>query len=358
MSTTPAGVAEGFKGATETTFQNLFDAGALNEKPTDAGRFDRPEPKATQPNPAELAAQVAPEPNEVEALAAEQPVKAVAAEADEGPEYASLEEYLTQAKLDPQAFQALPVTVKIDGETRQVPLSDVIKSFQLEGHVQNKSQELAQQQRVFEQERDAAINLYRQQLTNAQNLGQLAQAQLMGEFNQINWTQLRQTDPVQWTVLQQDFNNRSAAINQHLREVAAASEAQSQELQKQQAALLPKEREKMLEARPEWRDPAKFESDRKVMTSYAKQLGFNDAELNALADHRYMQVLHDAAQFRALQASNPETLKRVRAAPQMARPGTRIQRDPKAVAKQQAMERFNKDPRNIDAQTAFFETLL
>jgi hypothetical protein len=355
MSTTPAGVAEGFKGATEATFQSLFEAGAINEQPTDAGRFDRPQ--ATQPNPAEIKEQQAPEPNEVEALQPEKAAK-VEAQADEGPEYTSLEEYLTQAKLDPQAFQALPVTVKIDGETRQVPLADVIKSFQLEGHVQNKSQELAQQQRVFEQERDSAISLYRQQLGNAQTLGQLAQAQLMGEFNQINWTQLRQSDPVQWTVLQQDFNNRSAAINQHLREVAAAQEAQSVQLREQQAALLPKEREKMLEARPEWRDPVKFESDRKVMSSYAKQLGFNDAELNSLADHRYMQVLHDAAQFRALQAANPETLKRVRAAPQMARPGTRTQRDPKAIAKQQAMERFNKDPRNIDAQTAFFETLL
>ena len=180
----------------------------------------------------------------------------------------------------------------------------------------------------------------------------------MGEFNQINWAQLRQTDPVQWTALQLEFNNRSAAINQHLREVAAAQEAQSRQLQEQQAALLPKEREKMLEARPEWRDPVKFEADRKVMSSYAKALGFNDAELSSLADHRYMQVLHDAAQFRALQAANPETLKRVRAAPQMARPGTRTQRDPKTVAKQQAMERFTKNPRDLDAQSAFFETLV
>jgi hypothetical protein len=338
---------------TEANFQSLFDSGAL-EGATDPQRFEREEPRAIKPNPAEIAQAKQPEPSEVEALQPEQPE----AEEPEAPQYNSLDEYLAQAKLDPQAFQSLPVTVKIDGETQQVPLADVIKSYQLEGHVQKKSQEIANQQRQFEQERDAAINLYRQQLTNAQTLGQLAQQQLMGEFNQINWAQLRQSDPVQWTALQMEFNNRSAAINQHLRDVAAAQEAQSQELQKQQAALLPKEREKMLEARPEWRDPAKFEADRKVMASYAKNLGFNDAELSSLADHRYMQVLHDAAQFRALQAANPETLKRVRAAPQMARPGTRTQRDPKVIAKQQAMERFTKNPRDLDAQSAFFETLV
>jgi Arc/MetJ-type ribon-helix-helix transcriptional regulator len=349
--TTQTGVASLPQNAQESQFQNLFDAGAFEPTPPKTpppGEQSREPPRTVQESPAELAAR------EQEERQQQQP----AAEEGEGePQWASLEEYLTHAKLDPQAFQTLPVTVKIDGETRQVPLADVIKSYQLEGHVNNKSIELSNQQRQFETERDTAIALYRQQLAQAQNLGQLAQAQLMGEFNQINWTQLRQTDPVQWTALQLEFNNRSAAINQHLREVAAAQEAQQQQLQQQQAALLPKEREKMLERVPEWRDVAKFDADRQVMSSYAKSLGFNDAELNAIHDHRYMAILHDAAQFRALQAQNPEILKRVRAAPPMARPGTRTQRDPKAVAKQQAIERFNKNPRDLDAQAAVFEAL-
>lgn len=333
--TTPPGVSQTLpQNAQEEKFQSLFDEGAFDSKaapPADDQSQGEPEPLARAEAP-----QTEPE----------------------GPEYESLEDYLTHAKLDPEAFQALPVTVKIDGESRRVPLSDVIKSYQLEGHVNNKSIELSNQQKAFEGEREAAIGLYRQQLTNAKALGDLAQAQLMGEFNQVNWNQLRQTDPVQWTALQLEFQNRSGAINQHLREVAAAQEAQSEQLRQQQAALLPKERERMLERVPEWRDGAKFEADRKVMSSYAKQIGFSDAEMAAIFDHRHMQVLHDAAQFRALQASNPETLKRVRAAPQMARPGTRTQRDPKTVAKQQAIERFNKNPRDLDAQTALFETFV
>lgn len=337
MSTTPEGVTQAI--ASEDQFQSLFDKGA----------FDTPPPREEAKGTEDLATdQPEPEPK----------VKAKAEPAeDEGEEYDSLEDYLAAAKLDPTAFQSLNVTVKVDGESRKVPLSDVIKSFQLEGHVNNKSIELSNAQKQFEQEREAAIGLYRQQITNAKALGDLAQAQLMAEFQQINWTQLRQTDPVQWTVMQQDFNNRSAAINQHLREVAAAQQTQEQDLRNQQAALLPKERERMLETHPEWRDPAKFDTDRKAMSAYAKQLGFSDAELAAIHDHRYMQVLHEAAQYRALQASNPETLKRVRAAPQMARPGTRTQRDPSVVAKQKAIERFNANPRDLDAQTALFETL-
>lgn len=333
--TTQAGVEP------EDQFQSLFDAGAFEPG---TNELAQPEAETSEPEGETEPAKVAPE-------------KPAKVEAEEEPEYDSLEDYLAHAKLDPAAFQALPVTVKIDGETKLVPLSDVIKSYQLEGHVNNKSIELSNAQKQFETEREAAVNLYKQQLTQAQTLGQLAQAQLMGEFNQVNWGQLRQTDPVQWTALQLEFQNRSAAINQHLNEVAAAQTAQQQQLQQQQAALLPKERDKMLERVPEWRDPAKFDADRKTMSSYAKNLGFSDAELSSVFDHRYMQVLHDAAQFRALQASNPETLKRVRAAPQMARPGTRTQRDPQQVAKQKAIERFNTNPRDLDAQAALFETL-
>jgi hypothetical protein len=331
MSTTPEGVT------TEDQFQGFFDAGGLGD----------PKPEVAPP----IEPEETPEP--VEAKGTKEAPEA----AEEESEYGSLDEYLTAQKLDPLAFQALPVTVKIDGETRQVPLSDVIKSYQLEGHVNNKSIELSNAQKQFEQEREVAVNLYRQQITQAKNLGDLAQGQLMADFQAVNWTQLRQSDPVQWTVLQQDFNNRQAAINQHLQQVGAAQQAQEQQLREQQAALLPKERERMLETHPEWRDPAKFDADRKSMSAYAKQLGFSDAELAAIHDHRYMQVLHEAAQFRALQAAKPENLKRVRAAPQMARPGTRTQRDPQVAAKQEAFKRFNQNPRDLDAQAAAFEFL-
>jgi hypothetical protein len=350
--TTQQGVSQTLpQNSQEDKFQSLFDSGAFEptKKPPEQGS----EPRARQETPAEIAAREQPQGQEQGEQTTEQQ-----AQAEEEPEWSSLDEYLTHAKLDPQAFQSLPVTVKIDGETKQVPLADVIKSYQLEGHVNNKSIELSNAQKQFETEREAAVNLYRQQLGQAQTLGQLAQAQLMGEFQQINWNQLRQTDPVQWTALQLEFQNRSAAINQHLQEVAAAQVAQQQQLQQQQAALLPRERDKMLETHPEWRDPAKFDADRKSMSAYAKQLGFTDAELGSVFDHRYIAVLHDAAQFRALQASNPETLKRVRAAPQMARPGTRTNRDPKGVAKQQALERFAKNPRDQDAQAAAFEHLM
>lgn len=336
---TPQGATQGLpQNSQEDKFQNLFEAGA----------FEPTEPRVAQENPDEKR----------QRLAEAAPVEDQAdTEQDAAPTWASLDDYLQEAKLDPQAFQALPVRVKIDGEEKAVPLAEVIKSFQLQGHVNNKSIELSNAQKQFEQERMAAQELYRQQLGQAKTLGDLAQSELLSQFNQINWNQLRQTDPVQWTALQLEFQNRQSAINQHLQTVAAQQEAERQQLQQQQAALLPREREKMLEARPEWRDSAKFDADRKVIADFAKRSGITDAELGTIADHRYMLILHKAAQFDALQASNPAVTKKVREAPQMSRPGTRTSKNPQSAAKQQALEAFLKNPRDVGAQAAAFEFL-
>jgi hypothetical protein len=113
----------------------------------------------------------------------------------------------------------------------------------------------------------------------------------------------------------------------------------------------------MLELIPEWKDPKTFESGRNDILTYGKQLGFSDAELGNIIDHRHMKILHDAARYAQLQAQKPESLKKVRAAPQMAKPGARSERDPKVAARTQAQQRFAANPRSPEAQAAYFDTL-
>lgn len=344
--TTPTGVSQTAAPAnisSEDRFQGLWDAGAFEPE------------KKTEAAPTQQAAQQAQPEGQEQQKTQEGEQKEAEVEAKE---YTNVEEYLKDNGIEPEAFQALPVTVKIDGETKQVPLSEVIKSFQLSGHVNNKSIELSNQQKQFEQEREAARGLYQQQLNQSVTLGKLALQQLHGEYAQINWENLKATDPVTWAVKSQEFQQKQALINQQLGSVQQLQQAELQKAQEETARALPAMREKMLEARPEWRDPKQFDQDRQAMASYGKKIGFTETELGNIFDHRYMQVLADAARYAALQASRPEALKRVRTAPLMAKPGTRTQVDPKQAAKQSALERFNKSPRDIDAQAAMFEALV
>ena len=331
--------------ATESNFQSLYEAGAFNAD--------------GKPDPAPTAAPdtATPAPPAAQAPAPADPAAPADAPAADEPEYQSLEDYLTKANVDPASFHELPVTVKIDGKTSQVRLADVIKSYQLEGHVQQKSQAVAEQQRQLEAERQQAQQFVAQQLTAAQALGNLAQAELLGQYRNINWAQLRQDNPAEWAAAQQEFNQRAAAIQQHLAQINEAQRIQTLQQQEQLVKALPVEQEKLYAVRPEWRDPAKFQEARTLMGSTAKAVGFTDAELSQVFDHRYLVILDKAARYDALQAGQAQAVKRVRTAPIAAQPGARMQRDPSQVALSQAKEAVRKNPRDQDAQARLFGRL-
>lgn len=273
------------------------------------------------------------------------------------PEYANLEDYLAKANLDKESFYDLPARVKVDGKESDVPLKDILKSYQLEKHVQENSRAIAEQRKAWEAERTQAQGQLKQQLDDAQALGNLAHQQLLQEFQGVDWNSLRVNNPSEWAVRNTEFQQRANAIQNHLAQVRQKQDQLAAEKAKEHEGVLAKERDRMYEARPEWRDTKVFQSARDEMSTYARALGFTDAELGSIFDHRYMQVLHDAARFAALQAKAPEVAKRVRTAPKSAAPGARITRDPSQVAAQQARERFMKNPRDLEAQVAYAETL-
>jgi hypothetical protein len=274
---------------------------------------------------------------------------------DDTPTYQSLNDLLAAHKIDPESVMGLHVTAKIDGQDRQVPLSDVLKSYQLEGHVNNKSIELSNQRTAFEQERQAVRTLAQQQLQQNQALGNVAMQMLNHDYQRIDWNGLRANDPAQYAALQADFQQRQGMIQNYVAQVQ--QQAQHEEQQRMQALqqALPQENARMLDARPEWRDPKAFSAARDQMKTYARSIGFQDAELNQINDHRYMLILDDAARYRALQASNPEVLRKVRQAPPMAAPGSRQNVSPQDAQRKSVVERLNRNPRDADAQAAAFE---
>lgn len=276
-------------------------------------------------------------------------------EQEEAPSWESFDDFLKAAKADPESVLNLPAKVKIDGQEKAVPLKDIIKSYQLEGHVNNKSIELSTAKAQFEAERVAARELARQQITQAQQLGQVAQQLINQDFQRINWDALRVQNPAEFAALQAEYQQRQMAVGQYMQNLQQQNaHLEHQKAQELQTQLL-SEKEKLLNARPEWRDETKFAQERDSMVSYARKMGFSDAELGQLGDHRLMLLLHDAARFAALQAQAPTAVKQVREAPKMVKPGSRTTKAPGESQRAAVIERFNRNPRDLDAQAAVFE---
>lgn len=349
-------------------FQGLWDGGAFEPGATKVTPDVRPgeqrrEPPRQEPprQEARQPPQQTPEPQqalqqESEPAVAEPQLQAP--EVAEGPEYADLDDYLTKSSIDPESFRQMPVTVKVDGKTSQVPLADLIRSYQTDAHVTQKSQAFAEQQRQFETQKQTITQSLQGHLQTVTNLITLAHGELLRDYQGVDWNRLRTEDPLKWAVMDREFQHRNAQIQQAMQQTAAQYQAQQQAQSQELAQRLPQEQEAMFTVVPQWRDDAKFKADRTVMQAMGQKMGFTQSELSQIYDHRQMLALHFASQFLALQDRSPQTLKKVRAAPQMASPGARITRDPNQVARAQAKERFNKNRRDPDAQAAYFETLV
>jgi hypothetical protein len=352
-----------------STFQSLWDKGAFEpgatqvtaDPPRPGQQPQRQEPRQQQePRQAPHQTQQ-PEPQqaiqqESDAQVTEPEIQAPAG-TEEGPEYANLDDYLTKSQIDPESFRQMPVTVKVDGKTSQIPLADLIRSYQTDAHVTQKSQAFADQQRQWEAQKQTVTQSLQTHLQTVTNLVTLAHQELLRDYQGIDWNKLQTEDPIRWSVLNAQFQQRNGKIQQAMQQTAAQYRAQQESQAQELAQRLPQEQEAMFTAVPQWRDDAKFKADRAEMQAMAQKMGFTQAELSQIYDHRYMLALHYASQFLKLQAQSPQTLKKVRAAPQMASPGARITRDPNAVARTQAKERFLKNRRDPDAQAAYFETL-
>ncbi len=373
MDTTQTGVsqtaiADGNDVATgdDSAFDTLADRGLLSREGDDQGQDagGQPPPKRKPQQQARQGEQTNDQAQGEQTEGDQTQVEGEGDREDGGDEYNSLEEYFQKQNVDFESIRTLPVTVKIDGQTKAVPLAEVLKSYQLEGHVNNKSMQLSEQQKAFETQRQEAQQFVVSQIQAAQSLGQLAQQQLLGEYRSINWDALRAADPAQWAAKQMEFNNRNAQIQNHMQQVQqqlTVTQQQAQEqMQQQLLARLPAEQEKLMQYRPEWTDTNKFEADRTAAVKAGRSLGFNDAEISQWAnwDSRFIIALDKIARFDALQAARPEAAKRVRAAPQMAQPGTRVNRNPAQVQRTQSRERFQANPRDEDAGAAFFDTLI
>lgn len=341
----------------ETTQQGVSDPEAQFQGLWDSGAFEPEQQPQPEQEPEPEKAEESPENEQEQAEEGEDPEKDEP-EKEEPETYEDLDDFLTSNELNPEDFRSLNVTVKIDGQEQKVPLSDVIKSYQLEGHVNNKSIELSNKQREFEQERQTKLQEFSKHIENAETASQYLVQKLQQDFSSVNWDQLRQEDPAEAASRWQEFQQREREIIQFNQQVEQAKQQQQQAQQEELQRVSQAEREKMLDARPEWRDTDAFRKDASTISEYAKNLGFSDAELNQIVDHRVMLMLHDAARYQALQAAKPTATKRVRQAPKVVKAGTRTNRNPQEVARQTAKERFLKNPSDHRAQEDYFGTFV
>jgi hypothetical protein len=226
---------------------------------------------------------------------------------------------------------------KIDGKESPVKFQDLLKSYQLQGHAENRTREAAEREKAAErklQEADQAIQAkYQEQQETVKTLGQFAavlQHELNGEIQQQPWDQLWEQNPAQARKLERYYSDRQARVNGILQQLAQR-DAQA----KQQAEQARKDNEekakeaqirRLFELIPDWKDQNVAEKERMELLSWVAKSGFDASDLD-LNKASQVALLRRAWQHDTLQKSKPAIEAKVRAAPKLIKPGQAPQQE-------------------------------
>ena len=287
----------------------------------------------------------------------EEDLEAAASEDDESgvedaPDEETSEEQSGEEEEQEEQEQPQTFTVKIDGKEVAVTLDELQKGYSRTQDYTRKTQQIAEVRKQVEAETQA-VRAERGQY--AQLLGAL-QAQLQASEPQVDLDRLYNEDPIEWV--------RQKEVLRERQEKAYAIQAEQQRLiqlsqQEQQQSMqqhLESQKDALLAALPEWRDPKKAKLEKAMLIESAKSAGFSDEDLKSVYDHRLVLLLRKAALFDQMVSKRQGIKPVVNNGPRPAKPGAagRVSTTSEVT---RAQQRLAKTGRVDDAADAIFKLL-
>lgn len=207
-------------------------------------------------------------------------------------------------------------TVKVNGEERTVPLSELLKGYSRTEDYKTKTAAVAEERRQVEAQK-ATIETdvkaqYANQLEEATNL--FAQFDpVLAEAQNLNWEALKAADPAAYVAAQDAVNQRLNAIQQmkqHVEGIRAETQQRQQvQAEHERAERFDQAANKIVEAMPELADEAKFKAFANDAIEHLKNEGFAPAEIADSLDDRVLKLADKARRWdahAAAQKSLPE----------------------------------------------------
>lgn len=254
-------------------------------------------------------------------------------------------------------FAADNAKVRLDDGT-VISVADLKRNNLFQRDYTKKTTELSEKAKAFEA-REAEVSQFAQSLEQFRDyIAGYAEQYLPKQPEPFDGNPA--TDPVaymQW----QHANNQWA---QHVQAYQAIQQQKQQdaerknaEMQKASQERLEREREALLKAWPVLKDPAKGKQAWDGLVSGATQrYGITADEVNSAADHRFIQVLRDALEYRKIKEAAPKVQQEVRK-PAM-QDGRRPAHAPREQAQKQIQSERFRQTGSLDDAAALLRNLV
>lgn len=220
----------------------------------------------------------------------------------------------TEAKPDAageQPAEEQRFKVKVAGEEREVPLSELLKGYQLESDYRIKTSQAAEQARAAQA-----------QFAQAQALQQRYAQALQTQMQQLAAVQpqppdpaMIESDPVSYLRQQQAYQGWQDQVRRVQDEAAQLQAAQAAQEQQHTAQIEREQAKLLLNAIPDWSDAAKARAEKAEVAKFLKAAGYSDAEISGVRDHRAVVMARKAMLYDQMQAKQQQVTQKVQNLP-------------------------------------------
>jgi hypothetical protein len=214
---------------------------------------------------------------------------------------------------------------KVDGVEGAAKLADLLKSYQLQEHVDRRTRDAAEREKALQARAQEAEQQFTQRLQYAENLTQIAANQLLQEFQSIDWRALEQQDAGQAALLRQKYQERHAELRGVLNNIEQNKAHQQQQQAQTRQQVLQQEAQKLPQVIPEWKDEAVASKERVELRDWAIKQGISAEDLETVVYASHVAVMRKAMLYDKLQQSKPAIENKVRTAPKLVKPGQAAQ---------------------------------
>ena len=269
------------------------------------------EPEVTE----EVAAE--PEGDEVDETAPAEP---------DAPEIKSFAELAAHLEVEPDWIQTLQVPLKINGQSEEASLGDLVKSYQIgkasEAELVSAKEKSAQIIDEAKAQRDSWQ-------ANAAAFGQLlkhVETEIDRDMQGVDWAKLRREDPAEHSAKKLELAERREQIkslkDQASQSIAGVLQAQQQQTSEQRNQYLSQQWGKLIDALPEWKDDAVSKAEQEKISTYLLGAGFDADEVRNAGDHRQVLLARKAMLYDQAQAKVSAIKKKVVTIPKTLKPGS------------------------------------
>ena len=196
------------------------------------------------------------------------------------------------------------VRTKVDGEVSDKSLSDLLKGYQLQKHTTQKSMELADERKQWEEQRQTQEQQLQQQFALANQLLQTESQEIQKRYAEIDWNKLRAEDPAQYAAFQADYGREMATVQQRQQQLYQAAQQTQQEqatkMQEQYTELRKAELQKLYNAM-QWTPETAGEKVKPISQYLVGKAGYTPQQLEHIFDHRFVMLADKARQWDELQ---------------------------------------------------------